>query len=125
MTQLAPSFSVKRDDAAREIHWTAAGLLDEATLNQLFSLLLAESKPFRDDKKGFRVLGDLREFLVQTREISVLLEQSQTASAAYGVDKMAILYTSILMRQQFRRVSDALECEFFETKTDAIRWLRS
>lgn len=124
MQTLAPSFSASRDDAKREMHWTAAGLLDGQSLNELFSLLLAESKPFRDDKKGFRTLGDLRQFAVQPREIAELIEESQKATAHYGCDRMAIVYTSVLVKQQFRRVSEALETRFFESKAEAISWLR-
>ena len=125
MQTLAPEFSVTRVEHPREIHWTATGLLDQAKLAQLFSTLLETSKPFRHDKKGFRVLGDLREFAVQPREIAALIEQSQQASADYGVDRMAILCTSMLVKQQFRRVSDALDCQFFDGKAEAIAWLRS
>ena len=125
MQTLVPDYYVKRIETPREIHWAASGLLDEAKLNELFSTLLTTSKPFRDDKKGFRVLGDLREFAVQPREIAALIEQSQQASAQYGVDRMAILCTSMLVKQQFRRVSDSLECEFFDTKGDALAWIRS
>ncbi len=124
MQRLAPSFTVTREDNPREIHWTVVGLFDQQKIGELFSALLESSKPFRDDRKGFRVLGDLRDFAVQQREVAEMMETSQEVSAQLGVDRMAIVYSSMLVKQQFRRVSDALECEFFDAKADAIAWLR-
>ena len=125
MADLTPAFNVARKDAQREIHWSASGLWDAAKMAELFSELLDISRPFRHDKMGFRVLGDLRDFAVQPREIAALIEQSQRASAQYGVDRMAIVCSSVLVKQQFRRVSEALECEYFTDKSEAIAWLRS
>lgn len=125
MQTLAPSYTVNRHDSAREIHWSAAGLWDQAKVAELFSELLTTCKPFRDDRKGFRVLGDLREFAVQTREVAALIEKSQQSAAQLGVDRMAIVASSVLVKQQFRRVSEALDCRFFDNKAEAIAWLRS
>ncbi|MEO0463808.1 MAG: STAS/SEC14 domain-containing protein [Pseudomonadota bacterium] len=124
METLAPSFSVKRNDAMREVYYTLSGLFSLQDIDALFSELLKASEPFIHDRKGFRVLGDLREFTVQTREVGEKMRLSQETSAKVGVDKMAIVYSSVLLKQQFRRVSEALECEFFESKADAIAWLR-
>lgn len=90
----------------------------------LFHALLDASKPYRDDRKGFRVFGDLSQFAVQQREIAETMQQSQEASAQLGVDRMAIVYSSILVKQQFRRISEALDCRFFEDRTEALAWLR-
>lgn len=124
METLAPSFSVKRNDAMREVYYTLSGLFSLQDIDALFSELLKASEPFIEDREGFRVLGDLREFTVQTREVGEKMRLSQETSAKVGVDKMAIVYSSVLLKQQFRRVSEALECEFFESNADAIAWLR-
>ncbi len=124
MQNLAPEFTVERSNNPREIYWTASGLWDMRTIQELFGELLEVSKPFRDDRKGFRVLGDLREFAVQTREVAEQMQQSQTASAQLGVDRMAILVSSVLVKQQFRRITESMELEFFENKSDALAWLR-
>ena len=125
MEDLKPSFLVTRDDARREVHYSVSGLFSQEDSLQLFSDLLKTARPFIDDGKGFRVLGDLREFKVQTREVVDQMRYSQETSAKVGVTRMAILYSSVLMMQQFRRVSEALECEFFDNEDDALAWLRS
>ena len=125
METLAPSFSVSRNDARREIYYSLSGLLTLEVTDQLFAELLGKARPYIDDRKGFRVLGDLRDMTVQTREVADRIKLSQDTSARVGVDKMAILYRSTLMKQQFRRASDALECQFFTDRAEAIAWLRS
>ena len=124
MSTLAPSFTVIRNDRAREIHWSAVGLWTEEDLLALQKELLSKAKPFIDERVRFRVLGDLREFAVQPRDMAEKMRASQEASAQLGVEKMALVCTSVLVKQQFRRVSEALDCEFFETERDAIDWLK-
>ncbi|MEP3421984.1 MAG: STAS/SEC14 domain-containing protein [Erythrobacter sp.] len=124
MQSLAPDFRVTRNDANREIHWVAIGLWTEQTLADLQAKLIQMAKPYLEDRQGFRVLGDLRELAVQSREMAEKIRQSQEASAQLGVERMAFVYSSVLVKQQFRRLSAALEIEFFDNKADAINWLR-
>ena len=70
MSTLAPSFTVIRNDRAREIHWSAVGLWTEEDLLALQKELLSKAKPFIDERVRFRVLGDLREFAVQPRDMA-------------------------------------------------------
>jgi hypothetical protein len=125
MQTLAPSFTVTRIDTAREIHWSAAGLWTEAIIGELQAELLKTAKPFIEDRQGFRVLGDLREMSVQPRELADRMRRSQEDSAHLGVSRMALVVSSVLVKQQFRRVSEALDCEFFPEITEALAWLRS
>lgn len=125
METLAPDFTVSRNDERREIFYSMSGLFTLEKVQELFAELLRTARPFIEDRKGFRVLGDLREMTVQTREIADQIKMSQDTSAKVGVDKMAILYSSTLMKQQFRRASDALDCQFFTDRAEAIAWLRA
>ncbi len=125
METLAPSFSVSRLADRREVHYELNGLFTMDEVESLFAELRNASQPFIEDRKGFRVIGDLRQLAVQTREVAEKIKYSQESSARAGVDKMAIVYTSTLLMQQFRRASDALECEFFTDKAEALRWLRT
>ncbi len=124
METLAPTFTVSRNDGAREVHWSAAGLWTDGKVAELQGALFQAAKPFIDDAKGFRVLGDLREFAVQPRDLAEKMRLSQENSARVGVTRMALLVSSTLVKQQFRRVSAALECQFFSEKAAALAWLR-
>ncbi len=125
MTTLAPTFSVTRNEELREVYYTISGLFTVEKIEELFAELITLARPFIDDRKGFRALGDMREFSVQTREVVDKMQMSQDTSAKVGVDKMAIVYSSVLVKQQFRRVSSALELGMFESKAEALAWLRT
>jgi len=124
MATLAPTFTVSRDDLRREVHYAVCGLFTVDRIDALFEELRRKSKPFIEDRKGFRVLGDLRQYTVQTRDVAEKMQMSQEVSAKVGVTKMAIVYESVLLKQQFRRVSSALEMGYFRDLPEALAWLR-
>ena len=125
MQTLAPKFSVKPWIDRREVHWCVEGLFDEATSFDLQKALFKGSEPLIEDRKGFRVLADMRNFAVQPQHIAKIMEQTQIGSASLGVHKMAVLYTSVLVKQQLRRVSESMIIEFFKDEDEALGWLRS
>ncbi len=125
MNSLSPTFSVTREDHRREVHYELNGLFTQDNIPALMKALYKASEPFILEKVGFRVMGDLREFSVQTKEIAPYMQASQDASASFGVDKMAIIYSSMLVKQQFKRVSTALDLGTFTDKSEALAWLRS
>lgn len=124
MTEFAPSFEISRDIAHREIHWTSRGFWSVEEAHALTKALYKESLPFIEKRERFRVLGDLREFKVQSQDVVNVMLASQEGSAQLGVDRMAIVISSTLVKVQFRRISEALKIEFFEEHDDAIAWLR-
>lgn len=124
MHSLVPHFEITRDDMRRELHWTAAGLWTLEKAQELPKALYKQSLPFIETKRTFRVFGDLTEFAVQKQEVVDIMQASQENSAELGVDRMAVQYSSTLVKIQFRRISDALELEFFENRDEALAWLR-
>ncbi|MEE4204705.1 MAG: STAS/SEC14 domain-containing protein [Erythrobacter sp.] len=124
MATLAPTFSVTRDDARREVHYALTGLFTLEAIDRFFERLRATARPFIEDRQGFRAIGDLRNYSVQPRDIAERMRMSQDISAKVGVTRMAIVYSSVLQMQQFRRVSNALEMGYFEDMGDALDWLR-
>lgn len=125
METLAPTCRVHSDEATREVHYSASGMWTQDTIVDLQKQLFKAAQPFIEAGQTFRVLGDLRDFPVQTREITAQMQQIQEASASFGVDRMALIITTVLVKQQFRRVSDAVNMQIFNTKSDAITWLRA
>lgn len=125
MATLAPTFTVSRNDDPREVHYSLGGLIDAQTLMELQKELYRAAKPWIESGLKFRVLGDMRDFQVQQQEIADLIRKSQVDSVRLGMEKMAILYSGALMKLQFRRISEVVDIEFFESKVDAIAWLRA
>ena len=124
MTTLAPRFSVSAVPDRNEVHYTASGLWNLDKLPELQAALFDASKEFIEQKRSFRVLGDLRDFAVQTQPVAEQMEQTQIASAKFGVDRMALICSSMLVRKQFERVSEAVNFEIFDNEASALDWLR-
>lgn len=125
MQTLAPAFSVTRDDRHREIHWSVAGFWGNEDVVAFSQKLLEVSKPFRDDSQNFKALGDISDFAVQSAAMAEHIRNTQSVSASVGVKKLAVLFKTTLVKQQFRRVSEALDCQFFTDRDEALKWLRS
>nr|WP_298928934.1 STAS/SEC14 domain-containing protein [uncultured Erythrobacter sp.] len=125
MELLAPKYSVEPHIDKREVHWRVEGLFDVAKSLELQKALFKAAQPLIEDGKGFRVMADMRDFPVQTRAIAEIIEQTQIGSAKLGVHKMVVIYSSVLVKQQWRRVSEVMDIEFFETEQDALQWLRT
>ena len=125
MEDLSPKFSVTPLIEGREVHWTIQGLFDEEHTRELQKALFKASEPLIADGKGFRVMADMRKFAVQPRHIAEIMEQTQIGSAKIGVYKMAVIHSSMLVKQQLRRVSKSMEIDFFEDEATALAWLRA
>ncbi|AOL23134.1 SpoIIAA-like [Erythrobacter litoralis] len=124
MASLAPTFTVTRDDARREVHYALTGLFTIEAIDRFFEELRRVAGPFMEDRKGFRAIGDLRQYSVQPRDVAERMQMSQDISAKVGVTKMAIVYSSVLQMQQLRRVSNALDMGYFTEMAEALDWLR-
>jgi hypothetical protein len=125
MSNLAPTFDVTCVEDLKEVHYSASGLWTLEKMPELQSALFEASKSFIEKSRSFCVLGDLRGFAVQPRDVVDQMEQIQLASAKLGVRRMALVCSSIMVKRQFRRVSEAVNMDLFDTKNDAIAWLRS
>jgi hypothetical protein len=124
MNEFAPLFEVTRDDIHSEVHWVSSGTWTTEQAKDLLRELRVTSLPFIESNQKFRVLGDLREFQVQSQEVADIMVQSQQGALSVGVDKMAIVHSSTLVKIQFRRISEGRSVEFFEDKQSALDWLR-
>jgi len=125
METLARKFSLTRHDEYREVHYVLRGLWTVETSTEVQRAFLDACKPFVEKQQNWRVLGDLTDFPVQTREVAEQIRLIQEAAPSLGVDRMALIVSSVLLKQQLMRVSEAVNMEFFETKAAALGWLRS
>lgn len=125
MKDLSPSYTVVADLEKREVHFTAAGLWDETTLAGLSAELLKEAKPLYSQGLKIRVLGDLRGFVTQKREIADGIRLVVNESHRLGVTHTAIVADSTLAAMQYKRINEGINLEIFKTKSEAIDWLRS
>jgi hypothetical protein len=125
MDNLDPTFSIDADLERGEVQYCVSGLWDMATMVRFQSELLAKSKPLIEADRKIHALGEMSDFVTQTREISDAMRLVITESAKLGVVKTAIVGGSMLMKMQYKRLSSDINCEFFDRKSDAIAWLRT
>lgn len=125
MDDLDPTYSIDVDLERGEVHYCVSGLWDMATMMKFQSDLLTRSKPLIDAGRNIHALGEMDDFVTQTREISDAMRLVITESAKLGVVKTAIVGGSMLMKMQYKRLNDGINYEFFDSKSDAFAWLRT
>ena len=125
MASLAPSHSISVDTAHAELHFAVSGLWTQETMQHFLKELLEAVKPFLRDHKPFAALGDLTDFVPQDRETAQVIRDSVLAGRDNGLTRFAVVSSAPLVRMQYRRITEGVEVEFFDTPADARRWLRS
>ena len=125
MDNLAPTFSIDADLDRGEVHYRVSGLWDMETMVKFQSDLLAKSRPLIERGRVIHALGEMDDFVTQTREIGEAMRTVITESAKLGVVKTAIVGGSMLMKMQYKRLSRDINFDFFDSKNDAVAWLRS
>ena len=83
------------------------------------------AKPFMKQGRRFNALGDLREFVTQTRETAEAIRNSLLMAQSNGMQRFAVVAPPALVKLQYRRLTEGLEAEFFEDEDEARAWLRA
>jgi len=90
-----------------------------------FLVELAEkAKPLIDRPGAFGTLGDHTGYVTQDRETADTIRHTLAQAEPNGLDRLALITSSSLVRLQFKRINSGLELEFFDSKSDALSWLR-
>ena len=71
-----------------------------------------------------RVLGEMEGFLPQDRQTGEAIRDHLMMSRRYGLQRVAIVSAPVLVKLQYRRLSEGIEVEFFDSKAEAMAWLR-
>ncbi len=124
MVTLAPSYTVKRLDRERELHFALRGLFSLKLAQEAQSALVHECKALSANGRKFKGLGDLSELPVQTREVSEQIRLAHEAAPVLGMERLALVGATVLLQQQYKRVREKLTLEFFDSRGDALNWLR-
>ena len=128
MEPLDPTFTITVDLNRDEVHFANAGLWDMPKMIEFQRDLLDKAKPLIERRAQIRALGDFRGLVTQTREVANAMRVVITESAKLGVVKTAIVSDNLLARMQYKRLNqDGVggEVELFESKADALHWLRN
>lgn len=125
MQTLAPTYSITADVERNEVHFAASGLWDMPTMVEFQRELLAKAKPLIERQAKILSLGDLRGLVTQTREVAEAMRVVIVESAKLGTVKTAIVSDNLLAKMQYKRLNEGINVEIFESKADAISWLRA
>jgi hypothetical protein len=124
MEQLRTRYSIALHEEHCELHFRIAGYWEADAIRAFQDELSLASYPLYKAGKPIHVLGDMADFVPQSRETADMIRKHLEFSRSYGLKKVAILNPSSLVRDQYRRVSKGIEVQFFENRIDAIAWLR-
>ena len=124
MTSFKPSYSASIDEARRELHFVSSGFFDEEAMTGLQTEIGKVAAPFLSKGIRFRAFGDLSGYMVQTKEISdkmmIVLERAEQI----GIERVAIVIKSAIVRLQYARVSEGRNVKIFDNRDEALEWLR-
>lgn len=124
MDDLTPKHEITSNQETGEIIFTVTGFWDLEGINTLHSELNQHAFPlFKADKK-IQVMGDMDGFVPQAREVGEAIADHLVQSQDFNLSRIAIYNASSLVRMQYKRVSTGIDVEFFDNRTDALRWLR-
>ncbi|MDJ0641690.1 MAG: STAS/SEC14 domain-containing protein [Erythrobacter sp.] len=124
METLAPTAYMSADPKLGEVFFTIAGLWEPERMRAFLRSLLETSYPIIEQERPIHLLGDLNGFVAQTRDTGEVMRENLMEWRDHGLSRVAIFGASTLAKLQYKRLSDGLDVEFFETKISALEWLR-
>lgn len=108
-----------------ELHYRCGGFWSVDSIDEMFETLNAASLPLVKARKPIYSLGDFSDALPQDRGTAEKIAAFLRNAAKFGLVRTAIYGAPPLMKLQYRRVSEGIEVEFFDTKAQALEWLRA
>lgn len=121
---MTPTHTITADRDRAEVHFAIGGYWDEAGMKRFLFDLGEAAKPFMKAGTPFAVLGDFKDFMPQDRATADAIRDSIAAGTRNGLRRFAVLAAAPLVRMQYRRIAQAAEVEYFDTKAEALEWLR-
>lgn len=118
-------YSSDLHEAQCEIHFACAGFWEPETMRAFLDQLNAKTLPLVKAGKPIYALGDFTDALPQDRETADLVAEHLRNAANFGLKRIAVVKATPLMKMQYRRVSKGFEVEYFESKAEALAWLRA
>ncbi|MXO90677.1 STAS/SEC14 domain-containing protein [Pontixanthobacter aquaemixtae] len=116
--------SARLNEEHGELHYRCGGLWDEHSIDELFDCLNRASEPLVRARKPIYALGDFTTAMPQVRATAEKIGAHLRNAKEFGLERMAIYGAPILMRMQYKRFAPDVNVEFFDTKGQALNWLR-
>jgi hypothetical protein len=125
LAPVAPSYSIREDDACGVIRMSVEGFFDLTTLREHFAENRRVVELWRSRGRRIRVFIEASQLRPHS-PAGQLIVQSATASIYTQDDRVAVNVGSSLVRMQMRRaLEEGRVIDFFATEADALAWLRT
>jgi len=124
MNALTKNHKVTRDVETGEVYFEIGGFWKLGEMQAFLRELNEAAAPIVAQRTPIRVLGEMEGFLPQDRQTGEAIRNHLMMSRKYGLQRVAIVSAPVLVKLQYRRFSQGIEVEFFDTRNEAIAWLR-
>lgn len=124
MNSLTKQHKVSRNVETGEVYFEISGFWKLEEMQAFLRELNEAAAPIVAQRTPIRVLGEMEGFLPQDRQTGEAIRNHLMMSRRYGLQRVAIVSAPVLVKLQYRRLSQGIEVEFFDTGNEAIAWLR-
>lgn len=124
MSAMTPIHTITADTSRAEVHFAIGGYWNEENMRRFLFDLGEAAKPFMKAGVPFVALGDFRDFMPQDRATADAIRESIDAGSRNGLRRFALVDASPLVRMQYRRIAQSTEVEYFDSRVEALDWLR-
>ncbi len=121
---MTPTHTISVDRDRGELHFAIGGYWNLEGMKRFLFDLGEAAKPIMKAGAPFCVLGDFKDFIPQDRATADAIRDSIEAGTRNGLKRFAVLSAAPLVRMQYRRIAQATEVEYFDSRAEAIAWLR-
>ncbi|MCK0127959.1 hypothetical protein [Erythrobacter sp. F6033] len=124
MSKITPYHNIDLIQQHCEVHSAVGGFYNVETIQPYFEEVNAACVPLLKARAPIYALVDFTDFVPQDRETGDAIRDHLLTSQKFGLKRIAIMGASPLTTLQYKRLSDGLKVEFFDSKPAAIAWLR-
>lgn len=125
MSDLDPESSVTSDRSRGEVYFAVSGFFSLEQMNAALRELDKAAYPIAKAGKPVRVFGDMTGFVAQDRATGEAIRDHLVRSLEAGLQKVALVAPSALVRMQYEQLSQGVNVGFFRHRDAALEWLRS
>lgn len=124
MNSLTTRHKVSRNVETGEVYFAISGFWKLEEMQAFLRELNEAAAPIVAQRTPIRVLGEMEGFVPQDRQTGEVIRDHLMMSRKYGLQRVAIVTAPVLVKLQYRRLSQGIEVEFFDSRNEAIAWLR-
>nr|WP_298928936.1 hypothetical protein [uncultured Erythrobacter sp.] len=125
MSTTAPSHTLELIEQHCEVHFTIGGFWTLEGMQGFLGEINETVLPLMKARAPIYAMGDFTDFVPQDRATGDAIRDHLLGSVKYGLKRVAIVGASPLTTLQYKRLSDGLQVEFFDSKAAGTAWLRA